>query len=422
MYQKKLAIVVSILVFMVSVAYSQWTPVASSPTSLIHDILEENAVLYLAHGGQGVYKSTDSTQTWQLISSGLSTPQAKNVYQLLAKEDTLYAATVDGIYKSTNGGNNWIKKSDGIVIGPGAIYEFCESIFEYNDELLTGAWSGIYRSTDKAENWIATNVTGFGISAKNFVSHSGELFAARESINFPNGYYSTDDGISWNPLTSISMPVITYLSEPGKLWAGTIVGVWLSTDSGAAWEFRSNGLASDPYSSSIIRVNDNLITSLKFGGSGVYYSTDEGLNWIDISDGLPFLNTIDKLIVYDGKIIAATSDGLWQRDTLGVITGLDEKSRISTGFKLYPNYPNPFNPTTHIRYAISSSQFVSLKVYDILGKEIATLVHEEKPAGEYTVEFFASSGDGGSSLSSGIYYYQLKAGDFRETRKLILMK
>jgi hypothetical protein len=85
-------------------------------------------------------------------------------------------------------------------------------------------------------------------------------------------------------------------------------------------------------------------------------------------------------------------------------------------FSLSQNYPNPFNPTTSLQYTIGSRQFVTLKVYDLLGREIATLVNEEKPAGEYEVEF------DGSALTSGIYFYQLKAGEFTETRKMILLK
>ncbi|NIT55348.1 MAG: T9SS type A sorting domain-containing protein [Aliifodinibius sp.] len=83
---------------------------------------------------------------------------------------------------------------------------------------------------------------------------------------------------------------------------------------------------------------------------------------------------------------------------------------------LWQNYPNPFNPKTSIRYSIRSNLDVSIKVYDLLGKEIATLVNEKKPAGAYTVEFDASK------LSSGIYFYQLQAGDFIETKKMILMR
>jgi hypothetical protein len=82
---------------------------------------------------------------------------------------------------------------------------------------------------------------------------------------------------------------------------------------------------------------------------------------------------------------------------------------------LQQNYPNPFNPSTSIQYAISSTQFVTLKVYDLLGREVATLVNEEKPAGSYNVEFRMQN----LELSSGIYFYKLQAGDFVETKKMI---
>ncbi len=112
-------------------------------------------------------------------------------------------------------------------------------------------------------------------------------------------------------------------------------------------------------------------------------------------------------------------DGVVYGDTTTV--GVEnEETPIATTFKLEQNYPNPFNPRTSIQYAIGSRQFVTLKVYDVLGNEIATLVNEEKPAGEYEVEFNASSGI--RNLVSGIYFYQLKAGSFVETKKMILIK
>ena len=91
-------------------------------------------------------------------------------------------------------------------------------------------------------------------------------------------------------------------------------------------------------------------------------------------------------------------------------------TQLPIDFNLEQNYPNPFNPSTSIQYAISSRQFVSLKVYDVLGKEIATLVNEEKPTGNYEVNFNASS------LSSGVYFYKLQAGSFVQTKKMILIK
>jgi hypothetical protein len=283
--------------------------------------------------------------------------------------------------------------------------------------LFSGTWNGIYRSSNGAENWVLTNISGEGISAKNFTEHNGILFAARESINNPGAYKSTDGGITWIGLTGPFYNAITFFSEPTKFWMGSINGVWLSTDDGISWEHRSNGLTPDPYSSSIIQTNGNLITSLKFGGSGIFRSYDEGLSWEDFSDGLPFLNSIEKLIIYSDKIIAATSDSLWERDTSEVITVSEIQNKIIPGAcELYQNYPNPFNPSTKISYSIPELSFVRLKVYDVLGNEMATLVNEEKPAGNYLTEFFALD------LPSGTYFCRLTANKFSETRKMILMK
>jgi len=83
---------------------------------------------------------------------------------------------------------------------------------------------------------------------------------------------------------------------------------------------------------------------------------------------------------------------------------------------LFQNYPNPFNPSTTISFSIPTSEFVTLKVFNLLGREVTTLVNEEKPNGIYNVQF------DGSSLASGVYYYQLKSGEFVSTKKLLLLK
>jgi len=96
---------------------------------------------------------------------------------------------------------------------------------------------------------------------------------------------------------------------------------------------------------------------------------------------------------------------------------------------LYQNYPNPFNPSTKIKYSIPkvethrdvSLQMVILKVYDVLGNEVATLVNEEKQPGVYEVEFDSHSNES-QNLSSGIYFYQLKAGNFISIKKMVLLR
>jgi hypothetical protein len=89
---------------------------------------------------------------------------------------------------------------------------------------------------------------------------------------------------------------------------------------------------------------------------------------------------------------------------------------VPSKFELFQNYPNPFNPRTSIQYTISSRQFISLKVYDVLGNEIETLINEEKPTGTYEVTWYAEQ------LPSGVYFYQLRAGNYISTKKMLLLK
>lgn len=99
-----------------------------------------------------------------------------------------------------------------------------------------------------------------------------------------------------------------------------------------------------------------------------------------------------------------------------IITGFNGIAALPENYNLYQNFPNPFNPTTTIKYDIKENSFVSLKVYDLLGREITSLVNEMKLAGRYEVEFIAAN------LSSGIYYYQLKASDYIQTKKMMILK
>lgn len=100
-----------------------------------------------------------------------------------------------------------------------------------------------------------------------------------------------------------------------------------------------------------------------------------------------------------------------------MITSVETLSTdLPVHFNLAQNYPNPLNPTTTINYSISQGSFVTIKVYDVLGREVATIVNENKPVGNYNVEFNANK------LASGIYFYRLQSGLFSETKKFMLLK
>jgi hypothetical protein len=91
-------------------------------------------------------------------------------------------------------------------------------------------------------------------------------------------------------------------------------------------------------------------------------------------------------------------------------------NQIPSNYSISQNYPNPFNPSTTIKYSVPKVSFVTIKIYDVLGSEVATLLNEEKPVGTYELSWSAAN------LSSGVYFYQLKAGSFVETKKMILLR
>ena len=147
--------------------------------------------------------------------------------------------------------------------------------------------------------------------------------------------------------------------------------------------------------------------------NGVYFLAKDSVSWTYA--GLKNL-TINNLVSYGDTTFALTQGNggylLRHQKALGVI----EKSFVPASFSLSQNYPNPFNPSTHVQYSISNLQFVKLKVFDVLGREVATLVNEQKGPGTYTVDWNASG------FASGIYFYRLEAGTFVDVKKMLLLK
>ena len=191
--------------------------------------------------------------------------------------------------------------------------------------------------------------------------------------------------------------------------------------------------------------NMNVITTVKpeiindkISVSFTYFQTNNSNDYLEIHDGSsitdPLLGTYSGTTNPGTKTSTASDGSLtfkfisdannyvgsgWGAvlTTVPGPTGItDEQNKIPSEYSLNQNYPNPFNPTTTIKYSIPKTSNVELKVFDILGSEVAELVNEEKPAGNYTVNFNASR------LPSGIYFYRIEAGKFTTTKKLILLK
>jgi subtilisin family serine protease len=224
-------------------------------------------------------------------------------------------------------------------------------------------------------------------------------------------------------------------------FSGQLTGALLHT-------FISNGITSPLYFE--IWSDNGGIPGSKLGNTVSYNASDLALytwNFIDLQGNDVIVNsgtdyylvtyftsgTATGILIDDGTIDSRTfrdyNDGNgWSVKTYDMrmrpiiatdkssLVGLKETLNIPLKYELYNNYPNPFNPTTVIKYQLSQEGFVTLKIYDVLGREVQTLVNKEQDAGIYQVQLKADN------LSSGVYFYRIKAGNFVETKKMILLK
>jgi len=224
---------------------------------------------------------------------------------------------------------------------------------------------------------------------------------------------------------------IVYVTFNGLKWRDPQPHVFRSTDKGSTWTDISSNLPDAPVNAFAVDPVDP--TRLYLGNDvGMYVSFNSGQNWWVLGEGLPILPIGDIEIHPTTRELVAGTYGrsMYKIDLNLIPTNVESSEPVLAGFKLEQNYPNPFNPSTKIKYEIPASLNPSserspsdkggtltiLKVYDVLGKEITTLVNSEQSAGVYEIEFDASE------LSSGIYIYQLRAGSLMQTKKMVLIR
>ncbi len=164
---------------------------------------------------------------------------------------------------------------------------------------------------------------------------------------------------------------------------------------------------------------DGFLLKMGNGYGIIQHTTDGGASWT--TQGTPLVDPQGYNAIFSIYFVDAQNG--WLTADYGKIchytetTGVENNNNnLPNDFSLMQNYPNPFNPSTKISYQLPVGSNVTLKVYDMLGNEVETLVNEEKTIGSYEVNFDASK------LSSGVYFYRLTAGSFIETKKLILIK
>lgn len=355
------------------------------------------------NGGR-MFLTTDEGANWTQISSADSDIDILSIVML---NSNILAGTWNGFYLSTDGGTTWNAITPIGIPADIPIW----SIVMIDTTFFAGTTGDIYKSSDNCNTWNEVN-SGIPVDARitSIVASGDAIFAGSAS----NGVFiTTNGGASWTEINSglTDTHISQLVAMDTKLLAVTLDGVFESNNDGMSWAVGISGLENI---NCIVVVNDQLLAGTD--DNGVYLSFDGGVTWTSFSSGIPGNTRVWSLAVSSDGIFAGTDKAVWRRPLSEMITDVKNKSELPKNFSLEQNYPNPFNPRTKIGYSIRTRSYVVIKVYDLLGREIVTLVNEEKPSGNYEVNFNASN------LPSGVYFYRLQAGSFVEIKKITLLK
>ncbi len=378
------------------------------------DIDPDNGDIYMSrYDGMGsaaesgfglgqVWKSTDHGDSWQKISNGLADGRPDLVLDPRSGSPgarILYCVSFGhGVFKSINSGQSWHAINNGlggdaafaweIMLNPNNVQELYLGINRFGDG------GGLYKSTDAGSHWSrsssfpAEDVLCLAIDPANNLLYAG----ATENYDWSGSgglYRSGEDGASWQKI--LAHPRIVDLeinpNNPNVLFAASQswYEVWLE---------------------------DVL--------PGVYLSRDGGSSWENITKnmGHTFVTSLALDPENPDKLYAGTGGGgLWVNGHATTDIAGNEHLKIVENYLLYQNYPNPFNPTTTIKFAVKERSHVLLKIYDMRGREIMTLIDGDYQRGQYETTLDAQG------QPSGVYFYCINAGEqYNDVKKMLLLK
>ena len=386
-----------------------WDVITSGTVKMLHTIHFANQKTGFAAGENIILKTTNSGNFWTVNNLIYNPNNFIDIHCFDTSNALVFSSHT--IQKTTDGGMNWTMK---LITGG---EEIINGVCYINNIVYYCAENGtIGKSTNAGENWFNYEFPGNRFQCLSFVDEntgyaSDYYYSSMNSI--PRIYKTINGGMNWN-LIYTSQYINIYYNK--VFFTDTLYGfvsasgfLMKTSNGGYNWTYTV------PPSFSMfhfLNKNTGYICSYP-----VCKTTNGGLNWFSQSmeqnSGLYNIYILDSNIGYAvgefGTILKTTDGG-------GSIWVKNISTKIPDSYLLHQNYPNPFNPTTIIRYQIEDSRYVIIKVYDILGREITTLINEKKPPGIYEVSF------DGYNLPSGLYFYRIQAGDFSQVKKMVLIK
>jgi len=308
-----------------------------------------------------MFFSSDTGKNWTQVNNGFTD---LGVYALDTIGTNIFAGTFEGsVFLTTNNGTSWKNVSNGLNHNP------VNALAVSGNIIFAGVIGGVYFSTNNGTNWTQVN----------------------------NGLMNTQ---------------IQALAVMGNnLFASTNLGVFISTNNGTNWTQVNNGLTT-PNIWCFITTGTNIFAA----SNGVFLSTNYGTNWVPVNDGGLPLNDLSCFAINGNNIFVGTGEWIWKRPLSELVGVFKDINDLPKNFTLSQNYPNPFNPTTKIDFEIPSEGYTVIKLYDLLGNEVSTLLKEIKKAGYYSIILNASY------LPSGMYLCKMQSGIFVSVKKLMLTK
>ncbi len=399
-----------------------WTRIDSSYDGWVNKIQFVSPKIAWVISSGKLFKSINGGVDWSLQLSIDSNYGVKDICVI----DSLlgWATTISKLLKTTNGGTTWTEQPlvvknndfgdmhiDFYNSHVGVLSEVRERIPQnqfsvYNYVTINGGatWNEYKLNKDIISSF---NKTIFTQSSNGYFLAQGDLWQTKDTAKTWNIIYQQTPGAQ-----GYSFDFIDSLRGWMHFWAGNI---GKTTDGGKTWK-----LSPIPYMNQVLDIkfaDKNHGIAIGYEGS-IFATSDGGETWFNEQSytNLPY-TTISSITSVSTVEYWIAGDG-WNilHKKIILVSVKSEETGIVQSFSLSQNYPNPFNPTTTINYQLPANSFTTLKVYDVLGREVAVLVNEFRTTGYYSTSFDASK------LSSGIYFYTIKAGSFVSTKKMLLLR
>jgi photosystem II stability/assembly factor-like uncharacterized protein len=399
---------------------TSWTSQFNNSSIFFRNIFSTNSENSFCISDSMIFRSSDSGISWELVH----TTEHIRYFQLsifdISFSDTKNGSAIGGgglIVNTTDGGESWFTRE---FTGDFDFmhWRIARGIFKIDSlhQVIVGDIGTIIYTSNGGNTWERPNSTTN--------DDLNDVFFVNSSTGFIAGKFGTilktnTGGLTWSYLareTTNSLSGIFFTDSLNGYVVGGSGTLLMTTNGGKSWKSVETETSNDLNK---ICFRDKNIGFIVGDLGTILSTTNGGESWRREYSGTSY--DLYGISVMDSVVLAVGFNGNILRkiipfETIIDTTTIDTTLTIPTDYQLKQNYPNPFNPTTTIEYSIPKQSKVTVKVFDLLGREIATLVDEEKTAGNYMIDF------NGSNLSSGIYFYRLDAGGFSETKKLILIK